>query len=140
VGDDGALSIVRATETVAVEAHGDLLELPIVLWDGAAQPVTPGTVAPRSAIGVTAGGRVLLARGAFASAGPLADALVRAGCTRGLSLDRGAGAAAFLDRAGGSSPPRARYDETVLYAVATPLRPRGFRFDAATAFVPSPKR
>jgi len=141
VGDDGALSIVRATEgSVAVDAHGDLLELPIVLWDGAAQPATAGAVTPRSAIGLTAGGRVLFARGAFASAAPLAEALSRAGCTRALALDRGAGATAFLDRTGSPSPPRARYDETVLYAVATPLRPRGFRFDAATVAVPSPRR
>jgi len=140
VADDGTLSMMRATDSaVAVEAHGDLVELPIVLWDGTAQPVTPGTVAPRSALGVTAGGRVLIARGAFASAAPLAEALLRAGCTRALSLDRGAGATAFLDRAGGTTPPRARYDETVLYAVATPLRPRGFRFEAATAAVPPAK-
>ena len=140
VADDGTLSMVRATETVGVEAHGDLLELPVVLWDGTVQPVTAATVAPRSALGITAGGRVLFARGAFASAAPLAEALLRAGCTRALSLDRGAGATAFLDRAGGSSPPRARYDETVLYAVATPLRPRGFRFDPVTVAVQNPKR
>jgi hypothetical protein len=133
VAKDGALSIARATDNYL--APEDLLELPIVLWDGVAQPATPGTVAPRSALGLTAGGRVLFARGAFSSAAPLAEALLRAGCTRAVALDRGAGATAFLDRAGGSTPPRARYDETVLYAVASPLQPRGFRFDAATPVV-----
>jgi hypothetical protein len=132
--------MVRVTENSAsVDAHGDLLELPILLWDGSVQPATAGTVGPRSAIGLTAGGRVLFARGAFASAAPLAEALARAGCIRALLLDRGAGATAFLDRAGGSSPPRARYDETVLYAIATPLQPRGFRFDAATVVPPTSK-
>jgi hypothetical protein len=136
VRDDGMLSLGRATEgSGTVDAHGDLLELPIVLWDGAAQPVVSGAVGPRSAIGVTAGGRFLFARGSFASVAPLAEALSRAGCVRALSLDRGASAGGFLDRAGGSSPPRARYDETVLYAVATALRPRGFRFDASTVAV-----
>jgi hypothetical protein len=140
VHDDGTLAIARAAEGgVTVDAHGDLVELPVVLWDGAAQPATPGSVERRSAIGITAGGRVLLARGTFSSAAPLAEALARAGCTRGLALDRGAGATAFLDRAGGSSPPRARYDETVLYAVAAALRPRGFRFDAATPVTPPTK-
>jgi hypothetical protein len=140
VGGDGILSMVRVTENSAsVDAHGDLLELPILLWDGSVQPATAGTVGPRSAIGLTAGGRVLFARGAFASAAPLAEALARAGCIRALLLDRGAGATAFLDRAGGSSPPRARYDETVLYAIATPLQPRGFRFDAATVVPPTSK-
>ena len=137
VAADGSLVMARATD--ALVAPVDLLELPILLWDGTTEPTTPGTVTPRSAIGITAGGRVLLARGAFASATPLAEALARAGCTRALSLDRGADATALLDRAGGSTPPRARYDETVLYAVATPLQPRGFRFDAATPYVPPAK-
>ena len=140
VADDGRLSMVRALEpSVTVEPHGDLIELPILLWDGNAEPAMQGGIAPRSAIGVTATGRVLLARGSFASATPLAEALARAGCTRVLSLDRGAGATGFLDRAGASSPPRARYDETVLYAIAAPLRPRGFRFDPATLVAQSSK-
>ncbi|HEY3819449.1 MAG TPA: phosphodiester glycosidase family protein [Polyangiaceae bacterium] len=140
VRDDGSLSLVRGTDgAVTVDAHGDLLELPIILWDGSSLPATPGPVGPRSAIGMTSGGRVVFARGTFASESPLAEALARAGCTRAVSLDRGASAAAFLDRAGGSNPPRARYDETVLYAVATPLQPRGFRFDASTVAVQSGK-
>jgi hypothetical protein len=132
--------MVRALEpSASVDSHGDLIELPIVLWDGNAEPATAGAVASRSAIGVTVTGRVLIARGSFASAAPLAEALARAGCTRALSLDRGAGATAFLDRAGGGSPPLARYDETVLYAIAAPLQPRGFRFEPATLVAQSAK-
>jgi hypothetical protein len=140
VTDGGKMSLMRATEAPTLDAHGDLLELPILVWDGAVQPSTAGVVELRAAIGVTAGGRVLFARGAFDSAAPLAEALVRAGCVRALALDRGVHATAFLDRAGSSSPPRARYPETVLYAIAAPLEPRGFRFDAATAFAQSSKR
>ena len=141
VSEDGRLSMVRAREAPAtVDAHGDLLELPVVLWDGTVQPATAGAVGLRSAIGLTGGGRVLFARGTFDSGAPLAEALARAGCVRALSLDRGEGATAFLHRAGSSSPPRARYDETVLYAIAAPLRPRGFRFEAATLFAQSSKR
>ena len=77
-------------------------------------------------------GRVLVARGEFSSAAPLAEALARAGCTRAVSLDRGVHATAFIDRAGTSSPPRSRYDESVLYAIGAPLRPKGFRFEAST--------
>jgi hypothetical protein len=48
-----------------------------------------------------------------------------------VALDRGLRATAFIDRAGTTEPPRARYDETVLYALGAPLRPEGFRFDPA---------
>jgi hypothetical protein len=141
VSDDGKLSMVRTGDApAAIDAHGDLLELPIVLWDGAAQPVVAGAVSLRSALGMTGEGRVVFARGSFDSAAPLAEALARAGCLRALSLDRGSGATAFLDRAGSSRPPRSRYEETVIYAVAAPLQPRGFRFDAATLFAQSSKR
>jgi hypothetical protein len=141
VGDAGKLSLVRAAEVPAtVDVHGDLAELPIVLWDGVVTPGSPGLVGARSAIGVTATGRVLIARGSFSSPAPLAEALSRAGCVRALALDRGAGATAFLDRAGGRSQPRSRYDETVLYAIAAPLAPRGFRFEPSTLVAQGSKR
>jgi hypothetical protein len=132
VSTDGRLSIERAAEAPAVDAHGDLLELPVILWDGTPVAPVPGPLTERAALGLTPSGRVIVARGSFSSDAPLADALGRAGCKRGLALDRGARATAFLDRAGGSSPPRARYDEDVVYAIASPMHPRGFRFDAAT--------
>jgi len=136
VSSEGRLSMVRADDAPAVDAHGDLLELPIILWEGAATPVATGPVVMRSAIGITPSGRVLLARGSFGSPLPLAEALGRAGCTRALALDRGSRATGFVDRAGASKPPRARYDEAVVYAVASPMRPRGFRFDPATPVAP----
>jgi hypothetical protein len=129
VGADGMLSIVRATDVEVVDGHSDMLELPIVLWDGKAEVVASGAVETRAAIGWSPGGRVVVARGALSSAGPLADALARAGCTRALSLDRGVPVSTFLDRSGTANPPRGRYDESVLYAISATLRPRGFRFD-----------
>jgi len=133
VGQDGRMDIVRGSDAGNPGLHDDMLELPIVLWDGrpvpiASGPFDAGAVEPRAAIGLAASGRVLIARGVVASAAPLADALARAGCTRALSLDRGARATAFVSRAGTSDPPRGRYDESVVYAIAAPLRPRGFRF------------
>ncbi len=139
IGGDGKLSIVRASEVTAIQEHEDVLEVPLLVWDGKAEPTGSGAVQLRAALGMTASGRVVIARGSFASAAPLADALVRAGCTRAVVLDRGAHATAVLDRTGTASPPRARYDESILYAIATPLRPRGFRFDPATLVAQSSK-
>jgi hypothetical protein len=132
VGPDGKLSIVRASAAEVVESHFDMLELPIILWDGKPEPPVAGEVGPRAAVGWSPGGRALIARGSLASTGPLADALARAGCTRALSLDRGVRVSSVFDRAGTSSPPRGRYDETVLYAISATLGPRGFRFEPST--------
>jgi hypothetical protein len=133
-GPDRELAILPPDDAALLGAHDDLAELPAVVWDG--RVVSPagedGAVEGRAALGVTPSGRVLVARGAVASVAPLAQALARAGCTRAVVLDRGVHATGLLDRAGTASPPRARYDETVLYAIATPLRPRGFRFDPST--------
>jgi hypothetical protein len=139
VGDTGQMTLVRATEVDGVDPHGDLVELPLALWDGEVKSSARGAVVMRAAIGTTPGGRVLVARATVSSVQPLAEALARAGCTRALALDRGAGATAFLDRAGSDSPPRGRYDESVLYAVATPLAPRAFRFDPASLVAQGPK-
>lgn len=138
VSADGQLSLTRASEVPgALPDHADFLELPILVWDGKTEGTPPADVTARAAIGVTPAGRVILARGTFSGDAPLAEALLRVGCMRALTLDRGAQATAFLDRAGSASPPRGRYDESVLFAIAAPMKPRGFRFDAATLFVAS---
>jgi hypothetical protein len=131
VGADGQLSVVRAADVTSIEEHEDVMELPLLVWDAKALATTPGPLQPRAALGVTESGRVLVARGTVASEEPLADALVRAGCVRAVILDRGTKATGLLDRTGTPAPPRARYDESVLYAISTPLRPRGFHFDPA---------
>ncbi len=133
VGADGKLALVRASEVTSVYEHEDFVELPLLVWGARAEPAVNGVVQPCAALGTTESGRVLVARGTFGSDAPLAEALVRAGCTRAVALDRGARASALLDRTGTPTPPRARYDETVLYAISTPLRPRGFRFEPVAA-------
>jgi hypothetical protein len=137
VGEDGQLAILRADEAPALGPRNDLAELPIVLWDGRPASGSSGPTVPRAAIGIAPSGRVVVARGTVSGGAPLAEALSRAGCTRGLLLDRGLEATAFLDRAGTSTAPRARYEQSVLYAIGTPLRPRGFRFEASTLFAQS---
>jgi hypothetical protein len=139
-GSDGKLAIVRAGDVASVDTHVDAAELDVLVWDGKAVGSSAGLASPRAALGITPAGRVILARGTFASVAPLAEALVRAGCTRAVVLDRGTHAGAQLDRAGTASPPLARYEETVLYAIAAPLKPRGFRFDAATLYAQAKSR
>ncbi len=134
IGADGRLTMARSSDAPAIDPQrGEMVELPIVLWGG--QPTATSKLDEparmRSALGLTPAGRVLVARGTVTKGSTLAEVLARAGCTRALLLDRGSKASAFLDRAGTASAPRGRYDETVLYAIASPLPPRAFRFDAA---------
>jgi hypothetical protein len=128
---DGHLSIVHADDS-PIGPHADLVELPLILFDGKPLPTPSGPVEPRAALGTSPNGRVLLARGTFSTAQPLVDALVHAGCDRAVALDRGSHTSATLDRAGTAHPPLARYEESVIYALGAPLHPRGFRFDPKT--------
>ena len=132
-GADGALAILRASELGLIAAHSDAAELPLLVDDGKALPppheAHPAAV--RAALGTTANGRVVIARGA-ASFTSLADTLVRAGCVRAVALERGGTAMPTQHRAGTADPPRARYEETTLSAIAVPLKPRGFRFESDT--------
>ena len=45
-----------------------------------------------------------------------------------VELDRGSHHPAFVHRAGGSAPPLASYETTVLYALGRPMLPRAFRW------------
>lgn len=132
VDGDGRMIISRADDAPALGPHDDLVELPIALWDGQRLAVDVGPPSPRAVLGVTVSGRVLIARGTFTSVTPLVEALSAAGCTRVLVLDRGLRASGLYDRAGTDRQPRSGYEESVLYAIGSPLRPRGFRFDPST--------
>ena len=135
---EGKLVIERANEVAPTFAAGsDLAELALVLNDGVVVADAGHTShdALRMALGTTPEGRVMIARGTFASDQPLAEALKRAGCTRAVALDRGSHSAPFLHRSGLATAPLARYDDSVLYAIATPMKPRAFRFDAVSAAV-----
>ncbi len=133
LGTSGRFEIERADNAPPVGVHEDLVELPILRWDGEQVASQVGPIIMRVALGLTPTGRVILARGSLSSAAPLGEALAGAGCTRVVSLDRGVQATGFLDRSGTASPPRGKYSETALYAIGTPLSPRAFRFDSAIA-------
>jgi hypothetical protein len=132
---DGSLSIQRAGELASVAPHVDFVEVPMLLDDGA--PVIGGTRggAPgdRAALGTTKDGRVIVARGESTTDAALADALRRAGCARAILLERGLHSPSFVHRAGTATPPRDHYDVTTLYAIAAPMKPRAFRFEALPA-------
>jgi hypothetical protein len=140
IDDEGRLSIAKAAEVGVLGAHGDAIELPLLLWDGVAVTPLGGAAMMRAALGTAPGGRVMLARGTFGSDAPLVEALARAGCTRVVALDRGSPGEGVFDRAGTQQGPRARYDESVLFAIATPLKPRGFRFDPKVAVAQAGKK
>ena len=126
VGKDGALSIQDSGE---IDRTADYAELPLLLLQDAVFPRTGQTFA-RAALGITPEGRVVIARGTFASDVPLAEALKRAGCTRAVLLDEGSSPAPLLHRSGLAPAPLATYEESVLYGVAVAMKPRGFAFQA----------
>jgi len=132
IAADGSLAIVRSEEVGAISAHVDVAEAPLVVERGTVVTTPSGATVARAALGVTPDGRVVVARGTFAGDGPLAEALVAAGCSRAVALDRGARVDSPLRRAGTSSPPLAESDATTLFAIAAPMKPRAFRFEAET--------
>ena len=128
------------TPLPALGPHDDLVELPIALWDGKPASVATGPGAALPARGprrdpdrpVDRRARRRPERGPSGARAREGRLHARASCSIAGPTPTG-----FLDRAGTSSPPRAGYDESVLYAVGSPLRPSGFRFDASTPVVQS---
>jgi hypothetical protein len=59
------------------------------------------------------------------------------GCTAAAALDRGAHASSRIARAGAGEGIRARYDDSSLVALALPLKPRAFRFEATHPVPPA---
>jgi hypothetical protein len=135
------LTIEKGEDLTSIAPHTDLAELPLLLDKGAltGEAKKRGPVEFRYALGTTAAGRVLVAWASAPDGAALAEALRRAGCTRAVALERGANELAFLHRAGSDTPPRVRYEESVLYALAEPLRPRAFRFESETSLAEAAK-
>jgi len=126
--EEGQITIVPTRTLASVPAKTDAAELPLLLDDGRA---VVGHRGARAALGLTRAGRVYVARTATEStAERLAEVLKHAGCTQAVLLDRGAGSAGLLSRAGTTTPPRSRYEDSTLYAMGKPLLPRGFRFES----------
>ena len=142
--EEGLLTIGKAKDMPAAPAaRTDAVELPLLIDDGKIVTLGRSHDRSRAALGTTPAGRVYVVR-AVASATAamdLAELLKRAGCTRAVLLDRGTGSHGIMSRAGTTTPPRSRYEETTLYAMGKPLLPRGFRFETAHPVEPpAPKK
>lgn len=133
---DGDLAVKTHAELEKIPAGADAAELPL-LFEGDEVSAHAARAEPHAALCVGDDGTVYIAH--KGGPAPLAAALRKVGCKRGVLLDRGQGGDANVYRAGTSQPPRAHYDETVIYALAVPLKPRGFRFEATNP-VPLPTK
>lgn len=111
-------------------ADEDAVQLPLLVQDGAVQPRARerGELRQRGALCVAADGALVVALARHDSSDAVATALTRAGCHDVVELDRGSHHPAFVHRAGGSAPPLANYETTVLYALGRPMLPRAFRW------------
>lgn len=109
----------------------DAAQLPLIVDGGKLLSTARerGAMQERAALCITADGRSILALATFDDHEPVALALSRLGCARAVALDRGSHAPAFVHRSGTTSPPRARYDETSLFALSRPMLPRTFRWE-----------
>jgi hypothetical protein len=110
----------------------DAVQLPLLLKDGALEPRARdrGELRQRGALCLAPDGAVIVAVTRHDSSDALATALERAGCRDVVELDRGSHHPAFVHRAGGSAPPMANYETSVLYALGRPMLPRAFRWKA----------
>lgn len=136
VSSGGVLSIKTHDDMSALTLgpEVDFSELPLLFVGSETRSHGPApSGANRSALGITDDGRVVVARGASLPDNVLADALRGAGCTRAVLLDRGAESKGTFERSQSDAPTHASYDETVLYGIARPMKPRAFRFEADTA-------
>ncbi|HSQ67037.1 MAG TPA: hypothetical protein VLM85_27655 [Polyangiaceae bacterium] len=135
---DGTLAVVRGDDPQLSAPSIDAAAVPALLRAGklthrARLPFSRAkeTTGMHVALGLSPDGRVFIASGEVSSPEPLALALAAAGCADAVLLDRGEDAAGAVLRAGTSKPPVLRSDETALFVLGRPLKPRGFRFEAA---------
>jgi hypothetical protein len=137
VGADGTLRLDRdsvARPSGGGEAGGDL-RLPLLVSEGAVLRGVRerGPMRLRGALGLASGGQVIVATATANNDGPLADALLAAGCDTAVGLDRGDhsehGAPFLLRPQPGTSVP-SRYDQAALILSSRPMSSGVFRWQA----------
>jgi hypothetical protein len=89
---------------------------------------TQGPARHRSAACVLPSGRAVFAFSTSTSDAPNAQTLAKLGCKTAVALDRGTHDEAWLQRAGKGGASVARGEQTALYAIAVPMRPRAFQW------------
>jgi hypothetical protein len=131
--DARGLELTPDSESASKADSEERALLPIILDGGKIPDAAKETrsMRLRGAICVAPSGHAVVALATTNSDEPVGRALLRVGCTRALSLDRGAHRPTFLHRAGAGSPPLAKYDESVLYVVSRPMAPRAYRWNLA---------
>ncbi|CAN5728953.1 hypothetical protein BH09MYX1_BH09MYX1_25840 [soil metagenome] len=132
---DGSAHLMAPGETVS--AGDSAIELPLLATAGTPTALArlpylraKHAAAFHAALGLGPDGKLVVATADAPSPLAITDALIRAGCTQVVLLDRGEQASATIRRAGTDHPPVARADETTIYFLAKPMRARSFRFDA----------
>jgi hypothetical protein len=137
ISADEARGLTLFSEADALEKGDALISLPLILDDNNLPPAAKESRAMRlrAALCVTPSGHAIIAMATSHSDEAAALALGRVGCARAVALDRGAHRPTFFHRAGAGSPPLARYDESVLYAISRPMAPRAYRWNPPS---PSP--
>jgi hypothetical protein len=122
--------VVAPGETPSLAPGEEAVQLPLLADDGrlVARGRDHGALRMRGAFCVTPNGRVIIARARHDSSDPVATALLRTGCRRVMSLDRGSRHPSFVHRTGSDTPPVSGYETTVLYALGRPMTPHAFRW------------
>ncbi len=127
VHEGGDASIV-AGDPPAPERTLAVVELPLLVAGGnvtmSAESV--GATRVRVAACQLASGRIAFASTTADTDAPNAVALAKLGCRAVVALDRGSHEDSFVERAGGATGKIARGEQTTLYAVASPMKPRAF--------------
>ncbi len=124
---------LEAAGSANLAADEDASQLPLLARSGTLEPRARerGELRQRGALCIMEDGVVVVAVARHDSSDPAATALVRAGCGDVVELDRGSHHPAFVQRAGGDTPPMASYETSVLYALGRPMKPRAFRWKPA---------
>lgn len=135
---DGALLVSRVDGSFAllpqgsrnVPADADFVELPAIMSAGRPLEGTAARSAmrKRGALCVSPDGFLWIATATASLDEPLAAALAKVGCELAVSTDRGVQEPALVARAGTSSPPLDRYEQTVAYLLGRPLMPGAVRW------------
>lgn len=125
----GAPRIVAPGERPGLRPDEDAVQLPLLADDGQVdgRGVDRGSLRLRGAACVTPSGRMLVATARHDSSEPLGSALLEAGCTRVVGLDRGSRHPALLQRTGQGEPADPAYTGSFLFAVTRPMAPHTFR-------------
>lgn len=117
---------IERSDAFTPTADSDATELPLTADEGRPLPEARivGSMRPRAAMGVLEDGSVLLASTTFDTDEATTDALLDAGCTRVVALDRGTHQNAYVHRAGAETPPETHYETTTLYVLRSSMRGR----------------